>query len=71
MQLAELKQAIPGLAEKTHYDKIKVFGWWLHVHQSKPSFTGADITKCYRHLHFSASSSFGAYIKQLVKKRNC
>ena len=26
---AELKQTVPGLADKTHYDKVKIFGWWL------------------------------------------
>jgi hypothetical protein len=70
MELAELKQVIPGLREKSHREKIKIFGWWLHVHQSKPSFTGADITKCYSQLHFSAPSSFGAYIKQLVERKH-
>jgi hypothetical protein len=69
MQLAELKQVIPRLGDKSHSDKIKIFGWWLHVYQSKPSFTGADITKCYNSLHFSAPSSFGAYIKQLGGKK--
>jgi hypothetical protein len=69
MQLAELKQVIPGLGNKSHYDKIKIFGWWLHVHQSKPSFTGADISKCYNHLHFAAPSSFGGYIRQLGDKK--
>lgn len=69
MQLAELKQGIPGLGDKSHYDKIKIFGWWLHVHQSKQSFTGADITKCYSSLHFSPPSSVGSYIKQLKDKK--
>ncbi len=69
MQLAELKQVIPGLGDKSHYDKIKIFGWWLHVHQSKSFFTGADITKCYSKLHFSAPTSFGGYIKQLTGKK--
>jgi hypothetical protein len=69
MQLAELKQVVPGLADKSHYEKIKIFGWFLHVHQSKPSFTGADIAKCYSRLHFSPPSSFGGYIKQLTAKK--
>jgi hypothetical protein len=69
MQLAELKQVIPGLADKSHYDKIKIFGWFLHVHQSKPSLSGADIAKCYSRLHFSPPSSFGGYIKQLTTKK--
>jgi hypothetical protein len=69
MRLAELKEAIPGLADKSHSDRIKIFGWWMHVHRSKPSFTGADITQCYTQLHFSGPRSFGAYIKQLVDKK--
>jgi hypothetical protein len=69
MQLAELKQTVHGLADKSHSDKIKIFGWWLHVHQLKQSFTGADITRCYRDLHFSAPGSFSAYIKQLADKK--
>jgi hypothetical protein len=69
MQLAELKQAVPGLGDKSHYDKIKIFGWWLHVHQSKPSFKGAHVAKCYSSLNFSPPSSFGGYIKQLTEKK--
>ena len=69
MLLAELNQAIPDLGDKSHYDKIKIFGWWLHVHRSKPSFTGADIGDCYNRLHFSRPTSFGAYLQQLVTKR--
>jgi hypothetical protein len=69
MELAELKQAVPGLADKSHYDKIKIFGWWLHVHKSQGTFTGADIAKCYDALHFSKPSSFGGYIGQLADKK--
>jgi hypothetical protein len=69
MDLAALKQAVPGLADKSHYDKIMIFGWWLHVHKSRPSFTGADIGKCYADLHFAPPSSFGAYIKGLVDRK--
>jgi hypothetical protein len=69
MELAELKEAVPGLSGKSHSEKIKIFGWWLHVHRSKPSFTGADISQCYTRLHFSAPSSFGSYLKQLAEKK--
>ena len=69
MELAELKQAVPGLADKSHYDKVKIFGWWLHVHKSQATFTGADIAKCYDALHFSKPSSFGGYIGQLADKK--
>lgn len=69
MELAALKQAVPGLADKSHYDKVKIFGWWLHVYKSQATFTGADIAKCYDTLHFSKPSSFGGYISQLADKK--
>jgi hypothetical protein len=69
MELAELKQAVPGLADKSHYDKIKIFGWWLHKYKKQPSFTGAGIAKCYDALHFSKPSSFGGYISHLAEKK--
>jgi hypothetical protein len=70
MELAALKQAVPGLADKSHSDKIKIFGWWLHVHKSKISFTAAEIGKCYDTLHFSPPSSFGGYFQGLVERKD-
>lgn len=70
MELADLKQIVVGLADKSHYDKIKIFGWWLHNHKNQPSFTGVDIGKCYDALHYSKPSSFGGYISQLVDKES-
>ena len=29
MELGELKQLVPGLADKSHNDLIKIFGWFL------------------------------------------
>jgi hypothetical protein len=69
MDLAPLKQAIPGLADKSHYEKIKIFGWWLHIHKKQQSFTAAEVGKCYETLHFSPPASFGAYFKQLAEKK--
>jgi len=69
-ELAYLKQIVPGLADKSHYDKIKIFGWWLHKYANQPSFTGADIGQCYDALHYSKPSSFGGYISQLVEKKD-
>jgi hypothetical protein len=69
MELAALKQAVSGLSDKSHYDKIKIFGWWLHKHRSQSTFMGADIAKCYDALHFSKPSSFGSYLSQLADKK--
>jgi len=69
MDLAALKEAVPGLPDKSHYDKIKVFGWWMQVHKSKTSFTAAEVGKCYDDLDLSRPASFGEYFKQLVGKK--
>jgi len=69
MELSELKQSVADLANKSHYDRLKIFGWWLHVHKSQPTFTGADIAKCYDALNYSKPSSFGGYISKLVTRK--
>lgn len=69
MELAALKQVVPGLADKSHYERIKIFGWWLHTEKKQPTFTGADIAKCYDTLHFSKPSGFGSYMGKLADKK--
>jgi hypothetical protein len=69
MELVTLKETVSGLADKSHYDRIRIFGWWMHVHKSQATFTGADIGRCYDGLHYSRPSSFGGYISQLVDKK--
>ena len=66
MDPADLHQLIPGFIDKSHAEKIKIFGWYLHVHKGMASFKGADIKKCYDTLHFPAPSSFGGYFSNLV-----
>src|SRR3989442_12976550 len=47
MTLEELKEAAPDLATMGHPEKIRLFGWWLHVHKGRAHFQAADIGKCY------------------------
>ncbi len=70
MELASLKEAVPGLADKSHNDLIKIFAWFLQVHKNKATFTGADIGQCYTKLDFAAPSSFGGYFKNLLDRRD-
>lgn len=69
MELAALKQAVSGLGDKSHHDKIKIFGWWMHVYKAHPNFTAAQVGKCYDTLHFPPPASFGAYFKTLTEKK--
>src|SRR5690349_22546480 len=69
MDLPGLKAAVPDLGAKSHNDKIKIFGWWLHTHDGKTVFAGADILYCYDKLHFPRPSAIGPYLTPLVEKK--
>src|SRR5439155_14167343 len=67
MNLEDFRQTIPGLSEKDHNEKIKLFGWYLHVHEGKTRFQSGDIGKCYDDLHIQRPSSFSGYFDNLTK----
>ena len=52
MDLKEFVGQISGFADWSHPDKIKVFGWYLHVHKNQERFSAADIRKCYEELNY-------------------
>jgi hypothetical protein len=68
VDLTALKGAVPGFGGKTHYEKIKIFGWWLHTHDKKSTFSGRDVLECYDKLDFPRPSSIGPYLAPLVEK---
>ncbi len=68
MELSEFKQAIADLSEKSHADRIKLFGWFLHTQKGLAHFQPSDIGKCYETLHMASPSSFGGYFENLVKR---
>jgi hypothetical protein len=69
MEVKELKALVPGLLQKGHPEKIKIFGWYLHVYQNKETFHPADIKDVYDELHDNAPSSFSGYFKNLVSQK--
>src|SRR5438876_4095704 len=52
MDLAEFVATIEGFAGSSHPDKIKLFGWYLHVHKKQERFSAADIRKGYEELNY-------------------
>jgi hypothetical protein len=66
MMLEEFKQLIPGLSDKSHSNKIKLFGWYLHVHKRMTQFQPSDIGNCYDALHMARPSQFGGYFADLL-----
>jgi hypothetical protein len=69
MELEELKRAVPSLSQLGHPDKIKIFGWYLHVHKGMVHFRGKDIGKCYDALDLARPSDFGGYFANLVRAK--
>ena len=69
MEAKELKAVVPGLSQKGHPEKIKIFGWYLHVHCNKEVFNPADIKRIYNELHENAPLSFGGYFTNLVSQK--
>jgi len=69
MTLTDFKQTLLGLAEKSHADKIKLLGWYLHSHKGMEHFRPSDIRGCYEKLHLALPSSFSGYFGNLVTRR--
>lgn len=70
MSLQDLSEAIPDLSGKSHSDKIKLFGWYLHATKAMTHFQPADVAQCYGQLHLAQPSGFGGYFAQLVKENS-
>jgi len=69
MTLVDFKQMVPGFSQKGHPDKIKLFGWFLHVYVKQLTFSPADVKQCYDGLHEVPPSSFSGYFKNLVDQK--
>lgn len=69
MDLADLKKATPGLNDKSHAEKIKLFAWYLHVHKYKSHFQPGEIKECYDALHYTPPQSFGGYLDNLKNSK--
>lgn len=53
MLLSDFAQQVDGFDALSHKDKIKVFGWYLHVHKVLASFDNEAIRACFRQLHLT------------------
>ena len=54
MTLQEFISTVPNFAALSHPEKIKHFGWFLHVHQQQERFNQGAIRKCYVAMHVEA-----------------
>lgn len=69
MTVEEFVRSIPNFAAKSHPERIKAFGWFLHTQQNAAAFTSADITRCYRDAHLNEPANMGRFLDSLAEKK--
>ncbi len=54
MDVREFVSEVPGFASWSHPEKIKLLGWYLHVHENLDYFEAQHIRECYDKLSYEA-----------------
>ena len=65
MLLADFVQQVDGFDALSPKDKIKVFGWYLHVHKAMASFDNETIRACFKQLHLT-SPDVSVYLPRMA-----
>lgn len=65
MLLADFIQQVDGFDSLSPKDKIKVFGWYLHVHKSMASFDNEAVRACFKQLHLM-SPDLSVYLPRMA-----
>jgi hypothetical protein len=66
LELDEFIRQIPGFGAKSHSEKIKLFGWFLHTHQGQNAFAVPDIRRCYDAVHLDEPGDLYGSINALT-----
>lgn len=69
MTVEEFVALIPGFAEKSHADKAKLFGWYLHTYKKSGRFTAADLRACYDATHLPLPTNLNPYLSALSEQK--
>lgn len=69
MTIDEFVAQIPGFAATSHAEKVKLFGWFLHVHSGKSRFDAAALRACYDAIHAPQPTNLNPYLKALTDKQ--
>ena len=68
MDLREFVALVPGFAALPHPDKILHFGWFLHKHKDKATFSQAEIRACYVDQHMPVPNLSDTFTRLLARK---
>lgn len=69
MSLPEIVSKAEGFGSWPHGEKIKLFGWYLHVHGGQRRFSTAQLRECYDAVHLEDPESFSPFFKPLENRK--
>jgi hypothetical protein len=69
MKIEEFAQIVPGLAGKSHVDKLQHFAWFLVTYDARDRFWAADMRRCYDQLHYAAPVNISAMLQKMAAKK--
>jgi hypothetical protein len=69
MQLQELVDRVPAFDTATARERIKLFAWWLHVHNGNELFGPAEVRNCYAKLHVDEPPALATYLTRMADAR--
>jgi hypothetical protein len=69
MQLQELVDQVPAFDTAAPREQIKLFAWWLHVHNGKELFGPAEVRTCYAKLHINEPPALATYLTRMADAR--
>ena len=69
MEIQDFVRDIPGFSGKNHPEKIKCFGWFLHVHRGLERFQAADVRRLYKDAHIEEPANTNRFLDSLTEKQ--
>jgi hypothetical protein len=69
LNTSDFIRSVTAFAAKTHAEKLKLFGWYLHTHLAKERFAVADLSRCYAEGHLDPPGNISRSVQALTEKQ--
>lgn len=69
MSLHEIVAKIDDFDAWSQTDRIRFFGWYLHVHEGNKRFSTGQLRSCYDQLHLQDPESFAPFFKAMENRK--
>ena len=69
MRLRDLVDQVSAFDTAAPKEQIKLFAWWLHVHNGKELFGPAEVRNCYATLHVDEPPALATYLTRMANAR--